>query len=246
MEDEIFSPPLMIVPIEYNSKQFYIIRDDLLIGGSKQRGLVPLIKNSTSKCFVYASPNNGYAQIALAYACKLCDKKCVIFVNDVSHPFTDLAHNLGATIKYIKNGFLKKIQKSATRYATLNNCELIPFGVDTQYFVDYMVESITLAKPDNFNPKKIWLVAGSATLLKVLYKVFPETHFCVVQVGKTIWDDQLELGRTTLYIAPEKFIDDANHPPPYPTVSSYDAKLWQFARNGDDGDYIWNVATDLS
>ena len=97
------------------------------------------------------------------------------------------------------------------------------------------------------NPVRIWLVAGSATLLKALYKVFPTSYFLVVQVGKTIWPDQIEHGkRTQLYKSPHKFHERANKQPPYPTVSTYDAKLWEFVtKYGQGGDYIWNVGKDI-
>lgn len=49
----------------------------------------------------------------------------------------------------------------------------------------------------------------------------------------------------TKYVAPEKFWERALTQPPYPTVATYDAKLWQFVeQHGQDGDHVWNVAAD--
>jgi hypothetical protein len=63
-----------------------------------------------------------------------------------------------------------------------------------------------------------------------------------VQVGRTIWPDQVEGKRVQLYVAPEKFGQLAKSQPPYKTVPWYDAKVWQFVqRHGKNGDYIWNV-----
>jgi len=96
-------------------------------------------------------------------------------------------------------------------------------------------------------PKRVWLVAGSGTLLNILYKVFPTSHFGVIQVGKKIWPDQLELARTVLYVAEEKFFELSKYPPPYPSVATYDAKVWQFVLQfAENGDLVWNVAADLS
>ncbi len=107
-----------------------------------------------------------------------------------------------------------------------------------------LVSSISLtADIRNSFKGTVWLVAGSGTLLNVLYGVFPSAHFGVVQVGKTIWPDQTDETRTTVYKAPEGFYDEAQQQPPYPSASRYDAKLWQFARtHGESGDIIWNVA----
>jgi hypothetical protein len=91
----------------------------------------------------------------------------------------------------------------------------------------------------------MWVVAGSAALLNTLYKVFPTTWFCAVQVGKTVWPDLLDKSRTTLYVSDEKFMQVARLQPPYPTVKTYDAKLWKYVlAHGQDGDYVWNVARD--
>lgn len=95
-------------------------------------------------------------------------------------------------------------------------------------------------------PKRVWVVAGSGTLLSILYRVFPTSQFGVVQVGKKIWPDQLELDRTQLYVAEEKFFEVSKQPPPYPSVATYDAKVWQFVlQHGENGDLVWNVAADL-
>ena len=49
-----------------------------------------------------------------------------------------------------------------------------------------------------------------------------------------------------LYIAPEKFWEQALEQPPYPSVSTYDAKLWQFVlQDAEPNDYIWNVGKDI-
>ena len=56
---------------------FIIVRDDLLPGGTKRRVAGVLLKGAEE--FVYASPAYGYAQIALAYACKDADKRATIF-----------------------------------------------------------------------------------------------------------------------------------------------------------------------
>ena len=67
----------------------------------------------------------------------------------------------------------------------------------------------------------------------------------VVQVGKKIWDDQLELNRTTLIVSDEYFYDKAEIQPPYPTVTTYDAKLWKYVlKHGENNDFIWNVGQE--
>ena len=89
----------------------------------------------------------------------------------------------------------------------------------------------------------MWTVAGSAALLASFARVFPTTKFMVVQVGKKIWPDQLGATKAEgdgeweftgpkrfeaeLFVAPERFFEVAKAQPPYPTVRTYDAKLWR-------------------
>lgn len=246
-----YSPPLVIEPTYHGNRCFNVIRDDYLVGGTKQRGMIPLLKNSINDEFVYAGPNSGFAQVALAYAAKKTGKHCTLFIAKMrkDHPCTIKAKLMGAKVISVYNGVLKKVQVEAEKYVRSHaNTELIPFGGDSDIFVKYMIENIQKAIPETMRinpPKKIWLVGGSGTLIKILYRVFPETRFCVIQVGKKIWDDQLDLSRTTKYIASEQFNERAVLQPPYPSVASYDAKVWVFvAQYGEDGDYIWNVAKD--
>ena len=248
-----YSPKLRIEAVMHKDKVFHVVRDDYLVGGSKQRGMVPLLQNSEFQEFVYGGPNNGYAQIALAYAAQLTGKKCTLFVAKIKrdHPFTIKAKKMGAKVMKVYNGYLKTVQAAAEKYVSAHeDAELVPFGGGSEIFVKYMTDNIRKALPRNLRedpPERMWLVGGSATLLRVLYDVFPQTKFFVVQVGKTIWEDQLEMDRTTKYVAAEKFHEDAVIQPPYPTVSSYDAKVWVFAaQHGQSGDYIWNVAKDLT
>lgn len=95
-------------------------------------------------------------------------------------------------------------------------------------------------------PRRLWLTCGSATVLQALSRVFPSTHYQVVQVGRNIWPDLLEGIIHTKFVAPERFASVAQSLPPYPSVSTYDAKLWQFVvTHGQEGDFIWNVGCDV-
>jgi len=250
-DSRIYNPQLIIDPIVFNQKTYHVVRDDYLCGGTKQRGLVPLMENSPATEFVYAGPTTGYAQVALAYAAKLTGKKATIIINKetIIHPFTNKAYNYGAHIIRINNGHLRKIQQKAQNYVNERPySELIPFGGNSEKFIEYMYDSIMDALPQELienNPKRMWLVCGSSTLLQVLYRVFPRTEFIIIQIGKKIWDDQLQLYRTTKYVANERFQEKAFVMPPYPSVATYDAKLWIYAsQHAKDGDYIWNVACD--
>jgi hypothetical protein len=252
---ELYTPPVRVIDEKYKGKTFHIVREDFLIGGSKQRVVIPLLESRAFKRIKdvgYAGPVYGYAQIALAYGCRLLGKQAHVFVERRAlHPFTAFAQYLGAEIHEVsmpgvRNTPLKKVQAYAAKYAEENKVTMLPFGLQDAMYEKMYVTHLGRAVEGMPQPRRIWLVAGSAVILGVLARIFPHTFFLVVQVGKRVWPDQLPEGRAKLFIAPERFWEPAAYPPPYPSVSSYDAKLWRFVtKHGEDGDFVWNVAKDI-
>ena len=269
--EELYNPPVKItshsIRLNNSNINYNVFRDDYLIGGTKQRALVDLINyvrknNKNITKFIYAGPSTGYAQVALAYCCKLTKTKAVLFlakpnyINSKGNSHNNrtnltkyaLSHN-STELHEIDNGYLKNLAKEAEKYHNNNkhNSYLLSFGGHEKKYMEFLEKNIKKAMPKNIiKPKRIWIVSGSATILNVLYKIFPKTYFLVVQVGRTIWGDLIDKSRTTIYISNENFNDVAKEQPPYDTVSTYDAKLWVFfLKYGKDGDYIWNVGKDI-
>lgn len=264
-DDVNLNPTLQIVPVSMtDGRKFNIIRDDFLPGGTKQRIMGDLLSNSSATEFVYAGPSFGYAQVALSFVAKHLGKKATLFI-EKQKPMTSLtrrAKEYGATVHEISDrgrpALLKVVQERAGEYvekikkdkSILCNhyIELIPFGLYTPEFIESLAKQIKNALPTELidkPPGKIWLAAGSATILNALYKVFPNTEFGIVQVGKTIWPDQIDEARTTKYVSDQKFWEVAKIQPPYPTVKTYDAKIWKYVMEyGKSGDYVWNVGKD--
>lgn len=243
---ELYNPPVVVTQHVINNIKYNVFRDDYLIGGTKQRALIQFIQKTNKDKYVYAGPSHGYAQIALAFACKIMHKKAVIFINKLEKrtELTEYALSFGSVELHEISADLKTLQEKAAAYSN-SDSYLISFGGNEPEYLDALYKALSLTIPKNIKPSRIWIVAGSATILQVLYKIFPKTHFCAVQVGKTIWPDQIN-NRTTLYVSPEKFMDRAILQPPYPTVATYDAKLWTFfLKYGKANDYIWNVGKDV-
>jgi len=66
----------------------FCLRDDVTLGGTKARVIPHLFDHHRE--YVYASPVQGYAQVALAYAARANGKKAVIFCagRKIKHPRT--------------------------------------------------------------------------------------------------------------------------------------------------------------
>lgn len=251
MHNDNIRPPMDFHEIRLDSARTVTIADDgQLPGGTKQRLLMRIMPRYPPDTeLVYAGAAQGAAQPALAFAAAQYPSlrlRATIFVAE-SRPrsaMTVRAETLGATIREIR-GDLKRVLAEAARYVAMNRRRtLLPFGLATDEYVDILSEELGIAWAGRPPPRRIWMVAGSLTLYRAYHKLFgPSTEYHIVQVGKTIWPDQL-LANTTLHVSPQPFWEIADPQPPYPSVATYDAKLWRFAPEFQDGDTIVNVAAD--
>jgi len=255
-------------------RTFHVIRDDYLPGGTKQRAMFKILSESPCEEFIYAGPAEGFAQIALSYTAQQLGKKATLFLAKQKER-TDLTKRALTYKPHLvevdspirgKPAPLKLVQQKAQDYVTDDEKQcLLPFGLFSEEYIDILSDQLMAASEGADIPEtaNIWLVGGSGTILHSLYKLYPHAHFNVVQVGKEFHtiDDRKQWSRenkmplsleatynpenTTLYISKKKFWELASPLPPYPSVKTYDAKLWEFAlKHGKDGDYIWNVAKD--
>lgn len=243
-----------------------VIRDDLLVGGTKQRGLYELLKNDKNDTFVYGSPLNGYAMVAISYCASLLNKNAVIFIaGSIDSKSTRKARKYGATINFV-NGTLEEAQKQATEYVDSHkSATLVPFGGDSPEFNKILYKNLKKATKHVAEPFRLWIPVGSGTLAKVLMKLWPNAIIMPVRIGKNIWEDQFtptdweRLGGRkridTLRVINDpklpkikgfeyqRFDEPAPVFPPWPSMKTYDAKVFQrILQFGQDGDYIWNVA----
>jgi hypothetical protein len=222
-------------PIIEQHGAIYVVRDDLIPGGTKRRILPRLLVGADE--FVYASPAYGYAQVALAYACAAQGRQATIFTakRKELHPRTLEARKRGAKIVMVPTGYLSNVQSKARAYCEASGAALLPFGLDTPAFIDALAG---VASSVPMQPAEVWTVAGSGVLSRALQIAWSDAAFHAVQVGKTP-----SIGRARLWVAPEQFEDDARIKPPFPSCSNYDAKAWRASeRNATPGALFWNVA----
>ena len=67
---QLLNPPVVVKSASASDgRNFKVFRDDVLVGGTKQRGLIHMILSRDSDEFVYAGPVFGFAQIALSHVC---------------------------------------------------------------------------------------------------------------------------------------------------------------------------------
>lgn len=212
-----------------------VVRDDLIAGGTKVRALSQFMNYADE--FVYASPAYGYAQMALAYACRDAGRQATIFVakRNELHPRTLQARQAGAKIVQIPYGYMNNVKSKAKDYASAAGAMLLPFGLDFPEFISALA---SIARELPITPREVWCVAGSGVMARALQAAYAEADVHAVRIGA-----EPNIGKAQLLSAPEKYEQDAKSPPPFPSCSNYDAKAWQFIeRYASPGALFWNVA----
>jgi len=212
-----------------------VVRDDKMPGGTKARVLSVLFDHHQE--YVYASPVFGYAQVALAHTAAARGKRATVFcaARKHKHPRTIEAQTAGARIVEVPAGYMSVVRARARVYAQAAGARLLPFGLDDPVFIEALA---SLARSLPLTPPEVWTVAGSGVLSRALQMAWPTARFFAVQVGAVP-----DAGKAELFIAPERFEQDARQPPPFPSCSNYDAKAWRFVRqHASPGALFWNVA----
>lgn len=261
---ELTSKTIDLSPRPYLTKlgDIRVVRDDVLPGGTKQRASAPFIEDMIRigyNHFVYASPFAGFAQVALAYTCRMLGVRCTIvcekdqrFEDRQLHPFTKLAESYGAKIILVNS--LREAEDFAMaigihQYQTYK----IPLGFNCKEFTDHLQKVIQKAfrqiESDSGTVKRLWIPVGSGTLLKTFLDAVPErvSFHCVDVRVLSQSDTRIQLlkchPRVEYFEAPMSFHTEANELPDIPSNTFYDAKLWAFIKkHGALGDVWWNVA----
>lgn len=227
---------MLSAPIVERVGRLLVVRDDLLAGGTKRRALLRVLPTMSAEEFVYASPAYGYAQMALAYACRDLGLRATVFVakRGTPHARTAEAHSAGAKIVEVPHGYLTNVQAKARAYATQVGAALMPFGLDEPRFIAALAEE---ACATGLTPEEVWCAAGSGVLARALQDAWPRATTMAVRVGS-----EPKLGAARRIDAPEKYEQSARTPPPFPSCPEYDAKVWQFASvQAISGAVFWNV-----
>lgn len=225
----------MAAPVLELHDELWVVRDDLLPGGTKRRFLTPLFARWPEAEFVYAGPVAGYAQTALGWAAADTGKRATLFVAARArpHPLTLEAIRLGVSVVECRPGYLSVVSARARKYAADVGARMLPLGFDCPDVIDEAARVLAGLR----DPFEVWCAAGSGVLSRALQRAYPGAVHHAVRVGRPP-----DVGGARLWTAPEAFEGRAQVMPPYPSAPTYDAKLWRFAHaHAVPGALVWNV-----
>lgn len=262
---ELWSPPSLIKEIHVDKKKYNVIRDDIIPGGSKTRSGLPFMRetlNDFIKEVHFVSAPNGYGQVALAYVLYLL-KKTDIILNVYTQPYKynpciddeiktlrklSLYYHAKTNFIVISDKRTRIIEMIKEKIGTQKEHLFLPIGFNHPTFVDMFKDSLKQGLGDHINRiKRLWVAIGSGALLASLQKIMPHVQFMAVQTGGNVYIDEMpDPSKITLYKSSYRFLEcvpeSIAKKIPYPTLFSYDGKLWEFImKHGVDDDWIFNV-----
>lgn len=252
IDKSLYDPEPIVTQVSVNHEfsntitTFNVIREDMLIGGSKERISVPFLSTIPNEHIFYRGPVNGYAQVALAYGSLLTGKKFHMIVNKQKdgkkYVITLLGMIFGSIVHEIEKPSNEEEDEKITKsiISKYKNSYRIPLGLSDPIVLD-MYKNSLLSVFGTIKPKTLWMTVSTGVIYSFLHSILPDTKFYIVFSGHK--DLSIVKDRTIYFFAPEHHRSDAQNPPPYPSEISYDAKLWQFVtKYGTNGDYIFNTA----
>ncbi len=215
----------------------YVVRDDLIPGGTKRRYIDDAVQAPYDE-FVYASPVYGGAQIALAHACSLAGKRATIFCAQRKelHPNTIRAQKAGAYIIQVPYGYLSNVQSKALAYCKQTGAYLAPFGFDTPEANVAIADAARQVVSQYGVFDECWSAAGSGVLARGLQAGGVARKYYAVAVG-----GDPDAGNATVIKYPLAFEKKSRTQPPFPSCDNYDAKVWEYVRTRTGKVLFWNV-----
>lgn len=239
-----------------------VLRDDLLIGGTKSILMSSIIKPEIDE-YVYASPVYGGFQIALSAYCQSKNKKATIFCakRNIKHKNTLKCMSYGATIVEVPYGYLSVVEKKAREYIqnSNKNIEKIIFGANTAENKILISERVKeVIKHLGEEPDEIWCAIGSGTLISgILLAVSENVKVFGVQVGAEFKPPPKPTNQTnttnqynnlTTIKYPKPFDYESKFKTDFPSTANYDLKAFElcvkYQENKTDKEQnilFWNV-----
>lgn len=261
------NPPVVLrwLDMDTGSRQarkICVAREDFLPGGTKQRGVIPFLRELKSqghRKMVYVSPFAGFAQIALASGCEQVGLECELYCSKdprhsglVAHPYTERARAHGANVRILND--LDEANRAADE--SLGDGFRVPLGFAHPSFYrayrEALIAEWVQIESAHGLPARVWFSVGSGTLARTLQSFVPQSvDLMGVDVHVLSSDDQRisELARDRrfkLLSAPLEFVQTATDAPPFTSNAHYDAKVWgalKAERGPSEGyELYWNVA----
>ncbi len=238
------------LPMVTEHEGIKVVRDDI-INGSKCRFADLLVQSIKEDTLVYVQPRVGLAGVSILNIAKRYNKKVVLFMpssKEISH-HQAVCIERGAIPKFRRIAAMPNLNKIAKEWADKNGAKFIPLGLKHELVVA-CASRVAMNISDHYGVPDVCFVATSTgVLVRGLQIGWENTKFYAVTVARNMKEG--ELGRAEPIIEPLEFAQSEKkvNLPPFPTVNTYDAKVWKYAlefkkANPHLNVWMWNVGQD--
>lgn len=238
--------PVVRDEILSDGRYIRIIREDLHETGLKARWADLLVQRLVSDTIVYVQPRVGYAGISLAKVAQKYGKKLVLFcpAAQEASAHQKIAASLGAELRFVKIAAMPVLNGYAKKYAERFNVTYIPMGLKTALVTAAGVNyALRLAKLHG-QPKQMWFATSTGVLARAFMIAYgDECDYRLVAVARNLKAGEKGPGR--VYSHPREFSQVSLTLPPYPSIKTYDAKVWDYVEKfAADKAFVMNVAAE--
>lgn len=230
-------------PVVVEHEGVFVVRDDLTVGTKTRAGdlLMSKVKADT---LVYCQPRVGLAGVSLCdVALRHPKKKIVLFMPSSKKISIHQACCIerGAEARFERIAAMPNLNLYAKKWASENGAYFIPLGLKHELATAAIVHAAsTIEEPD-----EVYVAISTGVLSRALQIAWPNAKFTCVAVARNLKAG--ELGRADVISEPLEFpqSEKPENLPPFPTVNSYDAKVWKWIpKNTGRRVLMWNVGTD--
>jgi len=226
-------------------RNVWVVRDDLLEGGTKVRVLPHIVKGAEE--VVFGGPFCGGAPLALSVLAKYTKVKVTLFFAKRTrwHPRQQLAKANGARLIAVPMGFMTHVQHRAAKYAKRKGALFLPLGYDVPESEPIIIEAAQAALKSLGEFAQLYTACASGMLTRCLALAFPSSEIVGVCVGlKSRWAKQAFPPNVRLVEWPTVLGTPAKgEPPPFDCCPYYERKAWEvLKREALPGRTVfWNV-----
>lgn len=221
-----------------------VIRDDK-ITGSKCRFADLLLSRVKERVLVYVQPRVGLAGLSIIEVAKRYHKQVVLFM-PASQRISDhqaACIEKGAIPKFKRIAAMPVLNSYAKKWAEENGAYFIPLGLRHELATACGVRVVDTIQKAYGTPKHVWSAISTGVLSRALQIGWPRSEHTVVAVSRNLKPG--EVGKANIISEPLPFskAEHFKNLPPFPSVSTYDAKVWKYIPRYS-GHWMWNVGAD--
>ena len=227
-------------PVVIEHEGVRVVRDDLIVGTKTRSGdlIASKINNDT---MVYSQPRVGLAGVSLLDVAKHHNKKVVLFMPASKRISLHQACCIerGAIPIFERIAAMPILNIKAKEWADKHNAFFIPLGLKHELATAAIVHTASKIS----EPEEVYVAISTGVLSRALQIAWPNAKFTCVAVARNLKAG--ELGRASVISEPLEFMQEEPIQPPFPTVRTYDAKVWKYIpKNTGRNILMWNVGAE--